>query len=121
MGLLSPGVGTLGGLVNEGNSCYINCILQALAASPPLMGYIRDAGERERPVAYALCQLLTAINESQSSAHSHSVLPLVRVLEEQHVRMDPTLPPGQAPATRILAAGCQAATRTCLASSPKAT
>lgn len=82
----------LGGLLNSGVTCYMNCVLQALASSECLQSWIR-AGEGEaaaspdgRPVTRELLALLGNLNQRSVSPHSYSTEGLVGALAELYGR-----------------------------------
>ncbi|KAK9468840.1 hypothetical protein V1512DRAFT_258032 [Lipomyces arxii] len=67
-----------GGLRNTGNTCFVNAVLQALSSSHSFILFLKEHNESK--VSSELLQVLSSLNCSLSTAHTHSTVQLLQSL-----------------------------------------
>lgn len=67
----------VGGLFNEGNTCFINSVLQALASCDPLRDYLNQFKD-EMNFSGGLNHTITYLNQIHTRRHGYSTLKLMR-------------------------------------------
>ncbi|KAK9378870.1 uncharacterized protein V2V93DRAFT_375251 [Kockiozyma suomiensis] len=78
--------GVVGGLVNTGNSCFLNAVVQALASSSCLEAVLASA--RDSPLCSELFELLSLVNARIPSQHSHSTAALLKAMHSPRWTQD---------------------------------
>ncbi|KAK9365548.1 hypothetical protein V1509DRAFT_632967 [Lipomyces kononenkoae] len=81
--------GVLGGLVNTGNTCFLNSVLQAMASSQHLINFLNSAMSVSLPLANELRTLILRLNSCLPSQHTHSTVQLLRLLKSKRWIDDP--------------------------------
>ncbi|KAK9313213.1 hypothetical protein V1522DRAFT_372317 [Lipomyces starkeyi] len=75
--------GVLGGLVNPGNACFLNSVLQAMASSERLTNFLGSPLSSSLPLANELKTLILHLNARLPSQHTHTAVQLLRLLKSK--------------------------------------
>ncbi|KAK9429061.1 hypothetical protein V1505DRAFT_394624 [Lipomyces doorenjongii] len=75
--------GVLGGLVNPGNACFLNSVLQAMASSERLTNFLGSPLSASLPLANELRTLILRLNARLPSQHTYTAVQLLRLLKSK--------------------------------------